>query len=208
MRLTNASLVVGSATQTVAISNIENAELSGGNSANFIDTSAFSGQSTLFGLGGNDILWGGQGSNTLNGGAGNDWLSGSGGNDKLVGEAGSDILVGGLGVDDLDGDTGDDIVIGGRTNYDVNKIAIDAFLAQWVNKTSFTSGVNTLKTGFTVGGVTYKLNTTTVFDDDVTDTLLGDTGTDWFFADIAPNNTIGLENPDDTGAETSALVDL
>jgi hypothetical protein len=213
MKLTNGSLIYGPTgnTRTWQLSGVEAAEIIGGSSDNFFNASTFFGSVTMQGLDGNDILLGGNGLDSLSGGNGNDWLGGGAGNDILQGGNHSDILVGGLGIDQVGtngSDVGDDILISGRNNYDSNQTAIDAFIDKWANKASFTAGVQALRDGFTVSGVTYKLNTTTVFDDDVTDTFFGGAGTDWFFADIIPAATIGLENPDDTGAETSALVDI
>jgi Ca2+-binding RTX toxin-like protein len=212
MTLTNGGLTYGtSSTKFWTLASIEIAELTGGAAANYLKANTFSGAVTMTGLGGNDVLLGGNGKDTLIGGDGNDWLGGGAGNDRLEGGNHADILVGGLGVDIIGTsgtDSGDDIVIGGRTNYDSNKTAIDALITAWATKASFTAGVSSIGTGFTSGGVTYKLNTTTVFDDDVTDTFFGGAGLDWFFADVKPTTTIGLENPDDTGAETSALVDI
>ncbi len=127
----------------------------------------------MTGLGGNDVLLGGNGADTLLGGDGNDWLGGGAGNDRLEGGNHSDILVGGLGVD----------VIGvsecRRWRRHLDWRSHQLRLQQdgdrrphhrLATKASFTAGVSSIGTGFTSGGVTYKLNTTTVFDDDVTDT--------------------------------------
>jgi autotransporter-associated beta strand protein len=214
MALTNAGFTYGltGATKFWTLNSIEVGHLTGGAGNNTLRANTFTGSVTLIGQGGNDKLLGGTGNDVLDGGAGNDWLGGGAGNDSLNGSGGNDILVGGTGVDAIgvSGDeAGDDILIGGRTNHDSNLVAIDALLTAWNNKTSFASGVTTIKNGFTSGGINYKLSTATVFDDEVTDTFFGDTGTDWFFADIAPATTLGLENPDDNvAAETSAVVDI
>ncbi|MDH4156934.1 MAG: hypothetical protein OEW00_06620, partial [candidate division Zixibacteria bacterium] len=96
MTLTNTSLSVGS--DTVAISNIEQAELTGIGSVNTLDASAFTlGSVTLDGGGGADILKGGSGDDTLIGGNGNDKLTGGGGNDTLTGGIGNDTYFFGTG---------------------------------------------------------------------------------------------------------------
>lgn len=59
---------------------------------------------TLFGLAGNDMLFGDRRANLLDGG---------GGNDRLIGGAGDDTLSGGRGADMLGGGAGNDIVLGG-----------------------------------------------------------------------------------------------
>jgi Ca2+-binding RTX toxin-like protein len=79
----------------------------------------------LWGLGGDDLLeggngldslWGGDGADTLEGGTGNDVLMGEGGNDDLDGGNGDDRLIGGAGNDVLDGANGDDVLNGGAGN--------------------------------------------------------------------------------------------
>ncbi len=72
-----------------------------------------SGNDSLTGREGDDILIGNSGDDTLNGAAGNDALSGGAGNDTLTGGDGADILRGEGGSNTLNGDNGDDILYGG-----------------------------------------------------------------------------------------------
>lgn len=113
---------------------VEAARLTGGSSANTIDATRFSGQSTLDGGSGNDLLIGGRsadrllgrdGNDTLQGGGGRDALLGGDGDDSLQGDNGHDILRGGEGNDSLDGgagkdtlkgDAGNDLLLGGDGN--------------------------------------------------------------------------------------------
>ncbi|MCC7359753.1 MAG: hypothetical protein IT317_09765 [Anaerolineales bacterium] len=86
--LSDTSLVVSNTIQvlsTDALASIEAASLTGGAGANSIDASAFSGPTSLTGLGGNDRLLGGANSDSLLGGAGLDTLTGGLGNDTLDG---------------------------------------------------------------------------------------------------------------------------
>ena len=101
---------------------IENIELTGGDSDNTLNATNFNGEARLSGGAGNDVLLGGQGKNVLVGGAGNDTLSGGGANDVLYGDAGNDLLYGndgndklfgGAGLDSLSGGDGDDELSGG-----------------------------------------------------------------------------------------------
>ncbi len=69
---------------------------------------------SLFGLGGDDVLIGGSGEDTLVGGIGDDTINGLAGNDLLFGEAGNDLLNGGDGDDFARGDGGDDTINGGN----------------------------------------------------------------------------------------------
>jgi len=117
--LTNTSLVFdpveeGAPTETDTLSNIESAFLSGGESNNVLDASAFTlGNVTLNGGAGHDTLRGGTGNDSLNGGEGNDLLEGRDGNDVLGGGAGNDELYGGVGNDTLSGEDGNDTLHGG-----------------------------------------------------------------------------------------------
>ncbi|WP_205944432.1 beta strand repeat-containing protein [Pelagibius litoralis] len=74
-----------------------------------VDTS---GQS-IDGLGGDDLLTGGDFSDAISGGAGNDTINGGGGNDILLGGAGDDSINGGAGNDDIVGGPGSDTIDGG-----------------------------------------------------------------------------------------------
>ena len=84
---------------------------------NFIDVrqmqTGFFGPASVAGLGGHDVILGGQIDNDFSGGEGDDHLLGGVGNDRLVGEAGNDKLYGGDGVDKFvlgDVEDGTDIV--------------------------------------------------------------------------------------------------
>jgi Ca2+-binding RTX toxin-like protein len=120
--LSNASLV---GFQTDTIFTFEEAELTGGASANSLTVSNFPGPVTLHGGGGNDtlegtpfndLLDGGAGDDLVSGEEGNDLLQGGDGNDTLNGGSGDDSLAGGLGNDNLYGDTGNDTASGDAGN--------------------------------------------------------------------------------------------
>lgn len=76
-----------------ALNSIENAVLTGGAGDDTINASAFTGTTTLNGLGGNDTLTGGSGVDIINGGDGDDTLNGNAGNDTLNGGNGTDTVV-------------------------------------------------------------------------------------------------------------------
>jgi Ca2+-binding RTX toxin-like protein len=65
---------------------------------------------------GDDTIAGSGGANVLNGGSGNDTLQGLGGADTLIGGLGNDTLDGGAAADTLDGGDGNDTLIGGAGN--------------------------------------------------------------------------------------------
>ncbi len=75
-----------------------------------------SGQATMKGDAGDDLLQGGKGNDRLEGGDGNDELSGGDGDDELLGGSGNDRLGGGSGNDILQGENGDDQLRGGEGN--------------------------------------------------------------------------------------------
>lgn len=79
MTLTDAALTIGAEVDT--LTDIERAELTGGDGSNVIDASAFTHDVILAGQGGSDVLRGGGGNDTLIGGAGDDTLFGGPGND-------------------------------------------------------------------------------------------------------------------------------
>lgn len=70
---------------------------------------------TVFGEGGDDVLYGQRGNDSLFGGEGNDRLYGGVGDDRLRGGPGDDRLSGGFGADSLDGEEGNDFDRGDAT---------------------------------------------------------------------------------------------
>jgi Ca2+-binding RTX toxin-like protein len=118
------------------INAFEEAELTGGASANTIIVTTFAGAVTLHGGGGNDslegtsfndVLDGGDGDDTLKGEDGNDTLDGGSGADNLLGGVGNDLISGGDGNDRLRGElgtdsllTGDDTLNGDGGNDDID----------------------------------------------------------------------------------------
>src|SRR5205085_2848882 len=195
-----------------SLANIQVATLTGGAGNNTLDAHSFSGKTYLGGGLGNDVLLGGSTGDTLDGGDGNDWLSGGSGFDILRGGAGRDVLVGGAGIDKLNDSAlasshlGDDILIGGRTNFDTNRTAINAIMAAWGGAGTFQERITRLKTTGVGANQAFKLNSSTVTDDGQADSLFGGSNSDWFFAQLSAG--AGQENPDDTGAETSQIVDV
>lgn len=106
---------------------VEEVRLIGGVSANHIDASQFSGETTLIGGNGKDTLLGGSGRDVLRGGASRDYLIGGDGDDTLLGQGGSgDTLAGGVGIDFLHGGAGADWIIDDQ----VDRIVFDALDTQ------------------------------------------------------------------------------
>ncbi len=140
---------------------------------------------SLFGDGGDDVLFGGQN---------NDLLSGGPGSDTLFGLAGRDILLGGAGSDALFGGGGDDLLIGGTTAFDTDANALAAIQREWTSSRSYADRVANLRGD--AGSPTFDQRqngntflraagaSPTVFDDAATDYLFGDSGRDWYFASL------------------------
>jgi hypothetical protein len=130
----------------------------------------------------------------VNSGTGNSILVGNGGSNNFTVKGGRNLVIGGGGSYKLTGGTGQDILIAGTTSYDSNLPALTAILAYWAQTNlTYAQEVN----GLSTVGVTYQdssgthiaiLNTSTVFDNGVVDTLAGGSGLDWFFAHRTASN--------------------
>ncbi len=84
---------------TDTFDSFERASLTGGNSANTIDTTAFTASVVINAGGGADTVTTGIGPDSINGGAGDDSIVSGGGNDTVQGGADNDTLNGGDGTD-------------------------------------------------------------------------------------------------------------
>ncbi len=137
-------------------------------------------------------LVGGAGNDTLVGGAGVDVLLGGAGNDVLRAGSGRALLVGGTGVDSLTGGSTDDILIGAQlAYYDETTGALDAsslnaIMSEWSRTDrNFSSRLDDLFNGGGLNGSSV-LNSSTVLDDGVLDSLVeGTGGQDWFLVSAA-----------------------
>jgi Ca2+-binding RTX toxin-like protein len=106
--LTNTTL---SGFGTAALQNIDRASLTGGDGANTLDASQFSGPVALSGGKGNDVLRGGGGSDTLDGAEGNDTLVAGAGNDTLSAAPKGELLLNSGEMNVLDGGAGIDRLV-------------------------------------------------------------------------------------------------
>ncbi len=109
--LGDTSLTISPA-ETDTLMDIEQADLTGGASANTIDASDFSGTATLMGGDSDDTITGAQGASMINGNMGNDSLLGLGAADGIMGGGGNDFIDGGAGNDTLTGQANDDTITG------------------------------------------------------------------------------------------------
>jgi Ca2+-binding RTX toxin-like protein len=110
------------------LANIGSAQLIGGNSDNKLDASAFLGDVTLDGGGGNDTLLGGAGDDVLTGGEGNDSIDGGAGVNLLVEVADADLTLTntaltGLGTDVLVNIQKSQLIVLGNTSHTLDASA-------------------------------------------------------------------------------------
>ncbi|MFO0943019.1 MAG: MBG domain-containing protein [Pirellulales bacterium] len=182
-------------------------------------------------------IWGGNGDDEIKGGSGPDIILGEAGDDNLWGGDGRDIIIGGLGADRIHGDAHDDVLIAGFTLYESSfvtsapsafgnatslthrqhRASLEAILVEWNSTRSYDlRRQNILGTGsgprlngsnyLRVSNASMTLNT--VFDDGAVDKLWGDSGTDWFFANIVGDlGNVLDEIRDRTGNESSEDLD-
>lgn len=142
-----------------------------------------------------NLVVGTSGNDTLTGGTGNDVLIGGAGTDTLRAGTGRDLLLGGSGTDWLYGSTGESLLLAGSCSYyaestkTFDRTALDAIMAEWTrtdlgsisDSTGLKARVNHLL-GATSGGLNgkYLLNSRTVSRDSAVDRLVAGSGRDWF----------------------------
>ena len=105
----------------------------------------------------------------------------------------TDRAIGANGIDLLDGGNDDDLLVGGFTSYDANRAAYLAILQEWTRADLAYNGRVDHISGAVAGGLngTFKLNATTVFDDNkAADTMWGRAGTDWFITTANKDNVM------------------
>lgn len=134
-----------------------------------------SGDDTLRGEDGDDILFGGAGIDQLFGGSGRDWLLGGSGADALLGGSGDDLLIGDLGI-------------GFENEADMsyaglNHAAINAIFAEWTSPRSYLQRIQRLLSGVGPRNA-IRLSSTTLASDAEIDSILGNEGNDWFWAEL------------------------
>jgi Ca2+-binding RTX toxin-like protein len=133
---------------------------------------AMTGMENIRGGGGADFLTGDGLANILMGGHGSDTLNGAGG---------KDVLIGGTSADTLRGGVGEDLLIGGTTSHDGNLTSMQAIKAEWDRTLDYGLRIGNLRNGGGLNGLV-RLNSTTVFADASTDTMIGGTDLrDWFW---------------------------
>jgi hypothetical protein len=167
----------------------------------------------IYGQGGNDnisvdqsilipaMIFAGDGNNDIQTGDGNTVVVGGGGKINIVGGAGRDLLIGGGGKATIDAGIGESIVIAGTTAFGADAEALLAIETEWASNDTradriakITAGVNGM---FALNGKTVpQTNPQTVFANGQHNHLIGGSGLDWFFANLATDvidNTFGQD---------------
>jgi len=152
-------------------------------------------------------IFGGDGDDTIDatGSCGANVLVGGQGNDSLLGGSGREVLIGGLGADLLRGGSGDDVLIGAATDFDNNLLALASILNDWKRTdASYNTRTDHLR-GALGGGLNGStlLNSSTIHNDNATDQLFGQSGSDWF---LYHAGTFGDVLGDKKSSERSLLL--
>ena len=140
-------------------------------------------------------LYGEAGNDTIRGSGGDDVISGGAGDDRLFGAGGRDIVIGGFGQDLLNGGGADDLLIGNFTKHEADSKALGALLAEWTRPTLYNSRLSNIIEGDGRNGE-YFLGSGGVSADFGSDSIIGDAGTDAFFATTA--GSFGVDKIKDT----------
>jgi hypothetical protein len=135
---------------------------------------------------------GGAGNNTLVGSSLGNIFIGGGGTNVLTSGSGRSILIGGTGTATLTGGPADDILIAGTTTFDANQAALMTILKEWQRTDrSYTQRIADLRNGGGFNGSNKLIWHTTVLDNDRgSGKLIGGTGLDWFFANLAATGVL------------------
>jgi PKD domain-containing protein/hemolysin type calcium-binding protein len=135
-------------------------------------------------------MYGGDGDDLIKGGRGDDILVGGNGDDLLHGQGGRDLLIGGNGRDRVLGKAEDDILVGGTTEFDDDRDALGAIMAEWTRTDrDYGQRVDSLMNGGGLNGDVL-LTHGTVFSDGERDLLAGQSGTDWYWYSSDDNDRV------------------
>jgi phospholipase C len=153
----------------------------------------------IYGLGGDDLInvgphvttpaqiFTGQGNATVQAGGGPTVVVGGNGKNTIRGGSGFDILIGGLGSSTINAQNGQSILIAGTTNYGADPEALTALENAWDNpNVPIQTRVATIQSGVGLANE-FKLTADTVHANGVTNTLIGGSGMDWYFASLPPD---------------------
>lgn len=162
------------------------------------------------------IVFGGPGDDLIRTSHSEGVVSGGPGSDRLVGDNGREMLYGGSGKDMITGGKLDDLLVAGRVAWEMHtyadRLALTKVRNEWIRRNvaygtriARLRGVGASRGG---NGKTFLQNGPagrTVFDDLSLDTLVGDTGDDWFVANTDAGNPV--DDVDALSGETVSDLD-
>ncbi|MBC7431844.1 MAG: hypothetical protein H7345_07225 [Rubritepida sp.] len=157
----------------------------GGNTAEQLVSNQATG-STLYGRGGNDVLWGSVFADSLNGGDGDDIMRGQGGADTMVGGDGNDsyvVLDPGVVIIELPNQGYDFVYVGLAANIDFT-LADNvewAILSGAANRLTGNASDNYLLGGGLACRIDGRAGNDQIFGSNFADTLIGGTGDDTIY---------------------------
>lgn len=154
------------------------------------------GPDVVQGQSGDDYIDGGRGADSLNGGGGNDVVVGDVGADTILGREGHDLLVGSEGADELFGGSGQDLIISGIAA--ARSQTLIAIRSEWatterplaVRQDNIRDGSGSEDRNNGDSFLRTNGDNQNVFDDDDADTVRGEGGTDWFFANLTQDDVL------------------
>ncbi|MFL5328627.1 MAG: NPCBM/NEW2 domain-containing protein [Gemmataceae bacterium] len=152
------------------------------------------------------LLFGDDGNDTLDTLASTSWgvLIGGAGNDTITSGVGRTLAIAGMGSNRITTGAGSDIVIGGYTDFDANRTALLAMMAEWTRTDiDYATRVGHLRGS--AGGLNagFVLTLDTVHDNGTSDILNAGQGVDWLLYHKTGSNK---DTTDVTNGETETLL--
>jgi hypothetical protein len=131
------------------------------------------------------MIFAGDGNNVIHTGAGNTVVVGGRGHNVIDGGTGRDLLIGGAGRSKILAEEAQAILIAGTTNFGADPEALMAIETEWARQDeSLATRVANIQTGVGLAN-RFKLNADTVHANGRHNELVGGSGMDWFFANLA-----------------------
>lgn len=203
--LTNTAVIVGGLSDSHTL--IENFSLTGGDLANVIDASAYTGGAvTISGGDGNDTLTGSPGNDSIVGATGSDSIVAGAGSDTVLAGDGNDIVDAGDGADSVSGGDGRDTLTGGAGNDTLlGEGGNDSVLGGADDDSILGGGGSDFLDG--QAGNDYARGGSPVSDGDTADTIRGGEGNDILLGDAGADDMDGQAGDDNLlgGADIDLL---
>jgi Ca2+-binding RTX toxin-like protein len=137
------------------------------------------------------MIFAGDGNNVIHTGAGNTVVVGGRGHNVIEAGTGRDLLIGGAGRSEILAEEAQAILIAGTTNFGANPEALMAIETEWARQDeNLATRAANIQTGVGLANQ-FKLNAGTVHANGRHNELVGGSGMDWFFANLAKDDIDG-----------------